>query len=70
VTEAEIITAHHLKVRKGQHGFVVIETIKHNPRVSFLFTADEAIDFAERMTLYAHGAEPRSRRGREATSRL
>lgn len=52
----DIITARHLKARGGQPGFVVIETVRNNPRVSFLFTADEALDFAEQMTLLAHGA--------------
>lgn len=53
---AEIFTAHRLKVRQGQPGWVVIETVRNNPRVSFLFSPDEATDFAERMLLLAHGA--------------
>lgn len=56
MNHSEIITAHHLKVRAGQPGFVVIETRQNNPRVSFLFSPDEAIEFGERMILLAHGA--------------
>ncbi len=59
----DIVTASHLNLRTGQPGFVVIETDHEirggdHTRVSFLFTADEAIDFAERMILLAHGATP------------
>lgn len=46
-----IVCAHHLRVRRGQPGYVVIETKDRTQRIAFLFDARQAEDVADELRL-------------------